>query len=257
MALALQSRPPSMLATPSSRVATGAPTANDDMTAAVFAHELNQPIAAATNLLRGLRLRLRNRANALAAEESAALEKALEQLMFAAGVIGRLRTQGRAGSLRFAPVDMHRVVEAGVALLQPVAERSGIAMNVDGDRRSAQVLADAVALQQVIVNLVRNALEAVRDDAPVSPAVRVRVVVRLREVELQIVDNGPGFPAKSVEDAEKPFASTKPGGTGIGLPLSRAIVEAHGGRLWFTRANDRGTTFHIALPLAGSEGRPS
>jgi C4-dicarboxylate-specific signal transduction histidine kinase len=217
--------------------------------ATTLAHELNQPIGATANLLRGLRSRLARRANALNAEESQALERALEQVMFAARVISRIREFTHSHQPRHAQLDLVALVHASASLLDWDMQRSGARLLLELPEQAVQVRGDEVMLQQVVVNLMRNALDAMRSDPPEQPELALRLVVRASEVELQVCDNGCGLGDEAAAKLFVPFASSKPNGMGIGLSICRSFVELHQGRLWFTRNAERGATFHLSLPL--------
>ncbi len=103
-------------------------------------------------------------------------------------------------------------------------------------------------LQQVIVNLMRNALDALRTDPPEEPQLALRLLARSGEYEIQVCDNGCGLCEAAEQKLFVPFASSKPSGMGIGLSICRSFVELHQGRLWFSRNADRGVTFHLSLP---------
>jgi signal transduction histidine kinase len=216
--------------------------------AATLAHELNQPIGATANLLRGLRARLARRAARLAAEESAALERAIEQVMFASRVIARIREFTHSHQPRHTPVDFARLLRASASLLDWDVRRAGAAVSLELPPDDALVRGDEVMLQQVIVNLVRNALDALRSDPPPAPQVVLRLLLRAAEIELQVCDNGCGLGDEAAARLFVPFASSKPNGMGIGLSICRSFVELHQGRLWFSRNAERGATFHLALP---------
>lgn len=217
--------------------------------ATTLAHELNQPIGAAANLLRGLRSRLSRRASALNGEESQALERSLEQVMFAARVITRIREFTHSHQPRHARLDLVTLVRASASLLDWDLRRSGAHLVLELPEHGVAVRGDEVMLQQVIVNLMRNALDAMRSDPPEQPELALRLVVRASEVELQVCDNGCGLGDDAVAKLFVPFASSKPNGMGIGLSICRSFVELHQGRLWFTRNVGRGATFHLSLPL--------
>jgi two-component system sensor histidine kinase DctS len=120
------------------------------------------------------------------------------------------------------------------------------------------VRGDEVMLQQVIVNLMRNALDALRTDPPEDPRLVLRLLARGQEVEVQVCDNGCGLGDAAEQQLFVPFASTKPSGMGIGLSVCRSFIELHQGRLWFSRNADRGVTFHIGLPVpAAAKGNAS
>ena len=111
------------------------------------------------------------------------------------------------------------------------------------------VLADTVQIQQVVLNLLRNAMEAMNDPACAPRVITLHARAANREsVEISVRDRGTGISAEVEQQLFETFFSTKSFGLGLGLAISRSILESHGGRLWFTRNADRGTTFHIALP---------
>jgi two-component system sensor histidine kinase DctS len=216
--------------------------------ATTLAHELNQPIGATANLLRGLRTRLARRR--LEAEESQALDRAIDQVMFASRVIARIREFTHSHPARRVRVDLAALVRASASLLDWDLHRSGAALALELPEGEVPVHGDEVMLQQVIVNLMRNALDALRTDPPESPQVTLRLYAGAREAELQIRDNGCGLAEDAAARLFVPFASTKPNGMGIGLSICRSFVELHQGRLWFSRNADRGATFHLGLPLS-------
>ena len=121
-------------------------------------------------------------------------------------------------------------------------------MHSDLDGRLARVLADRVQLQQVFMNLMLNAIEAMRDCGG-----ELRVVSRVqsgRQLVISISDTGVGLPEDHIERIFDAFHTTKPQGTGMGLSITRSIVESHGGRVWATRNPGQGATFHFTLPVA-------
>jgi two-component system, LuxR family, sensor kinase FixL len=243
--------------------------------ATTLAHELNQPIGAAANLLRGLRSRLSRRAHAepvpgrsqagspplgggarwrapggpLTTEEAQALERALEQVMFAARVIGRIREFTHSHQPRHTRLDLAALVRASASLLDWDLRRSAAQLVLELPEHAVTVRGDEVMLQQVVVNLMRNALDAMRSDPPEQPELALRLVLRANEAELQVCDNGCGLGDEAAAKLFVPFASSKPNGMGIGLSICRSFVELHQGRLWFTRNAQRGATFHLSLPL--------
>jgi len=220
--------------------------------AATLAHELNQPIGAAANLLRGLRARLARRAAGLDADEAAALDRAIEQVMFASRVIARIREFTHNHQPRHARVDLAALLRASASLLDWDVRRTGARVSLELPEGGAFVRGDEVMLQQVIVNLMRNALDAMRTDPPEEPQLALRLLRRSGEVELQVCDNGCGLEDDAAAKLFVPFASTKPNGMGIGLSICRSFVELHQGRLWFSRNADRGATFHLGLPLVAA-----
>jgi two-component system, LuxR family, sensor kinase FixL len=225
--------------------------------AATLAHELNQPIGAAANLLRGLRTRLARRAGLLDAEEASALDRAIEQVMFASRVIVRIREFTHSHQPRHARIDFGALLRSSASLLDWDVRRTGARVTLEAPDGATFVRGDEVMLQQVIVNLMRNALDAMRTDPPEVPQLALRLVVRPTEVELQVCDNGCGLGDDAAAKLFVPFASSKPTGMGIGLSICRSFVELHQGRLWFSRNAERGATFHLGLPLLPARPSPT
>ena len=225
--------------------------------ATTLAHELNQPIGAAANLLRGLRSRLSRRSSAMNTEEAQALDRAIEQVMFAARVIQRIREFTHSHQPRHTRLDLTAMLRASASLLDWDLRRSRARLALELPEGAVQVRGDAVMLQQVVVNLMRNGLDAMRADPPEKPQLSLRLITRAHEVEVQVCDNGCGLNDETAAKLFVPFASSKPTGMGIGLSICRSFVELHQGRLWFTRNADRGATFHVSLPLTAAAASAS
>lgn len=217
--------------------------------ATTLAHELNQPIGAAANLLRGLRTRLARRRAVLADEESAALDRTLEQVMFAARVIQRIREFTHSHQPRHRSLDLAALLQASASLLDWDLRRTGARLVIERPEGPVPVRGDEVMLQQVLVNLMRNALDAMRADPPAEPTLVLSLERRGHEAELRVRDNGCGLGDDAAARLFVPFTSSKPNGMGIGLAICRSFVELHQGRLWYSRNDDRGATFHVGLPL--------
>lgn len=219
--------------------------------ATTLAHELNQPIGAAANLLRGLRARLVRRE--LGREEAQALDRSIEQVMFASRVISRIREFTHSHQPRHARVDLSALLRSSASLLDWDLRRTGARLTLQLPDEPVLVRGDEVMLQQVVVNLMRNALDAMRTDPPDDPQLCLRLVIAGKEAELQVRDNGCGLGDDAAARLFVPFASSKPTGMGIGLSICRSFVELHQGRLWFSRNPDRGATFHLGLPLMAAK----
>jgi two-component system, LuxR family, sensor kinase FixL len=230
--------------------------------ASTLAHELNQPIGTVANVLRGMRALLaRGAAND---ELLGGVQLALDQALFAARIIARIREYTHSRQPRRERLDLATVVRDSVALLDWEIQRDGVQLQLALSDEPCAVLGDEVMLQQLFVNLLRNALEAMRDNAPDAQGQATRqltlgLVVERGMAQLTVRDNGCGLPKDAQDQLFVPFQSTKPNGMGIGLNVCRSFVELHQGRLWFTpndepaggRAPGRGCTFHVALPLSG------
>jgi len=223
--------------------------------ASTLAHELNQPIGTVANVLRGMRALLaRGAAND---ELTGGVQLALEQALFAARIIARIREYTHSRQPRRDRLDLAAVVRDSVALLDWEIQRDGVQLHLVLTGDACAVLGDEVMLQQLVVNLLRNALEAMRDNPPDAQGRATRhlalgLAVERGMAQLTVRDNGCGLPKDAQDRLFVPFQSTKPNGMGIGLNVCRSFVELHQGRLWFTPNDEaRGCTFHVALPLAG------
>ncbi len=223
--------------------------------ASTLAHELNQPIGTVANVLRGMRALLgRGAAND---ELLGGVQLALDQALFAARIIARIREYTHSRQPRRERLDLAAVLRDSVALLDWEIQRDGVQLERHFTPEPCHVLGDEVMLQQLFVNLLRNALEAMRDNPPDAQGRATRRLSLALRVErgmaqLAVRDNGCGLPKDAQDQLFVPFQSTKPNGMGIGLNVCRSFVELHQGRLWFTpndEPSERGCTFHVALPL--------
>jgi two-component system, LuxR family, sensor kinase FixL len=217
--------------------------------ASALAHELNQPLAALTNYLQTVR-----RSLAAPDENSARLEnivgKALDQAFLAAQIVRRIREFVHKGKSQRRAEKLNRVVEEALALAIVGTERHGVRIAVNFERHPALVLIDKVQIQQVVLNLVRNAIEAMEHSEPRELLVVTSAPRGSRSAVIKIVDTGPGIAADIAERLFEPFVSTKEGGLGLGLSICREIVEAHGGQILAAPNLPRGAVFSITLPTA-------
>ncbi len=217
-----------------------------------LAHELNQPLAAVVNYAKGAVRRLK-KGSVEPGELLAALEQAALQAERAAAIVRRVRAFIRKEAPRHAALDCNKIVRETAGLMAADAERAGARLVLDLAKPPPRVRADAVQLEQVIVNLVRNAIEAMAEsDSPVRDiTVRTLPAAVGGAVEITVEDTGPGLPADARERLFDPFFTTKADGLGLGLSISQSIVEAHGGRLTATARPGGGMVFRFALPAAG------
>jgi C4-dicarboxylate-specific signal transduction histidine kinase/ABC-type uncharacterized transport system substrate-binding protein len=213
---------------------------------ASLAHELNQPLTAvAMNAQAGRRL--------LPPGADPELDEILADIgrdaSRAGEVIQRLRALLRKGEPERKPLDINELVTGVAALVRHDVEHALVSLRLTYDDRLPPVWGDAVQLQQVILNLLLNACDALARVPTGSRAIDVttqrdgpaRVVVRVR-------DSGVGVPESALASIFEPFVTTKAQGLGMGLAISRSIIEAHGGRIWATRNEDHGLTLHVELP---------
>jgi len=229
--------------------------------AASIAHEVNQPLAAiVADAFAGL--------NWLAADHPR-LDHAREALAAivkeghrAADVIQRLRQLARKTEPQKSLVNLEGVIQDVLSLVRPELRRHDVSLTVDLASTLPPVLGDPIQLRQVILNVVMNALDAMAEvvDRPRELVVRSSQPDR-DYVTIDVQDTGFGIPATHLEDVFNAFFTTKPGGMGMGLSISRSIIEAHGGRLWATPNASHGVTFHFSIPgetgAARLGGRPT
>jgi two-component system sensor kinase FixL len=214
--------------------------------AAALAHELNQPLGAAANFVNAARTTLRAGTRDATERALPRLEKAAEQTVRAGAILRRLRDFVSRGEADKRVVNAQRLVEDAVALALVGKRDPELRVRLAFDPSDPSILADPVQIQQVIFNLVRNALEAMTERSPREILVTTTAVSGA-EVEISVADSGPGLPSDP-ETLFKPFASSKPTGMGIGLSICRAIVEAHGGHLRAEPRPGGGALFRFTVP---------
>jgi two-component system sensor kinase FixL len=215
-----------------------------------LAHELNQPLAAVANYITGSRRLLADAPGPAAAKVEGALERAAEQVMRAGQIIRRLRdfVSRRAAERR--PERLSKLVEEASALGLVGARENGVELKFRLDPEHDHINVDRVQIEQVLVNLLRNGIDSME-------AVERRVLTvssRLRAprlIEIAVSDTGAGIAPDALARLFDPFFTTKPAGLGVGLSISRGIVEAHGGQMWAENNEDGGATFRFTLPLRG------
>jgi two-component system, LuxR family, sensor kinase FixL len=219
--------------------------------AAAIAHEVNQPLSAAGTYSRIV-------AEGLEAETlsdpslAATAQKAAAQIERAATVIRRLRALVRLGRSDMSPVCIARVVHEALDLVRPVLERSSIAISVEVENGLPPVMADRIQIEQMLINLLRNAAEAIAGSARPGGRISLEAVkTGPRLLEIRVRDTGPGFPAGLANGEPVLFASSKADGLGVGLSLCRSIAEAHGGRLRVESCTG-GALASFTLPIAES-----
>jgi signal transduction histidine kinase len=221
---------------------------------ASLAHEIKQPIGAAvTNAEACLRLLDRDEPDLPEARE-AALEM-VRDAKRAADIIDRVRSLYQKGSSEPAMVDVNEVIGEMVVMLRSEANRHSVSMRADLAEGLPTVMADRVQLQQALMNLMLNGIEAM-NDASGELSVRSKTTED-GQLLISVSDCGVGLPVKQVERIFDAFFTTKPHGTGMGLSISRTIIESYGGHLWATPNAERGATFHFTLPTEVKASSPS
>jgi C4-dicarboxylate-specific signal transduction histidine kinase len=220
--------------------------------AATLAHELNQPLAAIVNYLNGS-LRLVDQAGGPVQVERALLA-ARTQAEHAAAVISRVREFVRAREPRRDAQDLATIAATVLELLRLEAERQQLRIDLALSDALPAVYADRVMVEQVLLNLVKNAIEAMREIPPAQRGLRIEGRVNLDgEIEVRVCDRGASLSEAESEQLFSPFYTTKADGLGIGLAICRSIIEYHEGRLFFEPREGGGSVFGFTLPRA--EGR--
>ncbi|PZO64014.1 MAG: hypothetical protein DI635_07115 [Pseudoxanthomonas suwonensis] len=217
--------------------------------AATLAHELNQPLAAIVNYLNGS-LRLLQRAGG-PAQVDRALQAARTQAEHASSVIARVREFVRAREPRRDAHAPGQIVATVLELLRLEAERNQLRIDLALNPHLPDVYADRVMVEQVLLNLVKNGIEAMREQPASQRELRVEGRVNLDgEVEIRVCDRGHGLGSATQDQLFSPFFSTKSDGLGIGLAICRSIIEYHEGRLFFEPRPGGGSVFGFTLPTA-------
>jgi PAS domain S-box-containing protein len=212
---------------------------------ASLAHEIKQPIGAAvTNADACVRLLDRDQPD-LPEARDAALEMAKDARR-AAEIIDRVRSLYHKGSSQLETIEVNEVISEMVVMLQNEANRHSVTIRTDLAEGLPKVMADRVQLQQVLLNLMLNGIEAIRDT---SGELTIKSKVGDdSQLLISVTDTGVGLPTENAEQIFNPFFTTKSQGTGLGLAITRSIVESHGGRIWATGNSGRGATFSFTLP---------
>ncbi len=221
--------------------------------AAGLAHELNQPLAAITNFANGISRRLRSGEGKLD-DLQCATELIGKQALRAGDIIRKMRRMVKNVPPLKSRVDVTEVIGEAITLLPVGCQMDGIIMKQEFPDSLPPVLADSVQIQQVILNLTLNGLEAMKEQGCCPSRLTIRGARAERDtVEITVEDTAARLPADNFERMFDPFFTTKADGLGMGLTISRSIVEAHGGRLWATSEAYTGTTFHFTLPISAQD----
>jgi two-component system sensor kinase FixL len=214
--------------------------------ASTLAHELNQPLSAISNYMKGSRRLLEKSSESTAALLRDAMEKASEQALRAGQIIKRLRDFVSRGETERRVENARKLVEEASALALVGARNQGVRVKYEFDPAADLVLADRVQIQQVLLNLMRNAVEAMETSER-----RELTIATAKDSEdtvaISVADTGCGISSEASNQLFQPFFTTKRQGMGVGLSISRTIVEAHGGRLEALPNAGGGTIFRLTL----------
>lgn len=223
-------------------------TALGEMSTAL-AHELNTPLSTISNYLSGVQHLLEGQPDALSRKVRNGVSKAIEEVLRSGEIIRRLRNFVTRGETAQRVESVTKLVEEASALALVGARQLGIRVTLSLDRSADLVLVDKVQVQQVLLNLIRNAVETMADSER-----RVLTLssapTRDEKVEIRVSDTGPGLSPEVAARLFQPFVTSKPQGMGVGLSICRTIVEAQGGQIWASANPGGGTVFHVTVPLA-------
>jgi PAS domain S-box-containing protein len=220
--------------------------------AASLAHEIKQPIAAAITSANSCIEWLAHEPPNLDRARAAAtrIDKYGNR---AAEIIDRIRSFYKKSPPQRELVDVNGIIQEILTLLEAEATRSSIATRTELAAELPKIMADPVQLQQVFMNLMLNAVEAMKE---LGGELRVKSQMQDSQVLFSVSDTGVGLPTEKMDQIFSAFYTTKPQGSGMGLAISRSIVESHGGRLWATSNAGRGATFYFTLPIQVTESSP-
>lgn len=224
-------------------------TAMGELVASIV-HEINQPLGSA---LTGANAALRwlDRARPDIEEVRAALEGIVIDATRAGAIVRSLYALARKSGPQMKRFDLSEVVCEVLEILRGEVERLGIDIHYDSTADSCEVCGDRVQIQQVVLNLIVNAMEAMRNDAEPHKQLKLGAAYsRCGQVVLSVIDSGPGMANDIADKAFEPFVSTKATGLGMGLAISRSIAESHGGTLTCVPNLPRGMRFDFTLPAA-------
>ena len=221
--------------------------------AAALAHELNQPVTAIANSLGAAKRLLARGTPGAVAFAGEVMSEALEQSLRAGQIVSRLRNFLTRGDMEVRVENVAAMIEEASALALIGSNAAGVQLRVLLDPAAPLILADRTEIQQVLINLMLNALDAMKgmDRRPLS---LITTLKRPDVVEFAVVDSGAGIDPEIRDRIFEPFVTTKRNGMGIGLAVSRSIIERHGGRLRCDPNPDGGTIFSFTLTAVSSEG---
>ncbi len=217
-----------------------------------LAHELNQPLSAIAGFVEASAVLIDRLDGEVPDRVREFMDKAVAQTHRAGAVIRRLRELTRKGACRRSIEDVNAVVEDTCAFAALGTATEGVDVEVDLEPDLPPVLIDSVQVQQVLLNLVRNSIDALSGRE--TGAISIATARRSDVVEVVVSDTGPGVPPEVRERLFEPFVSTKPDGIGIGLSICRTIVEAHGGEIFFDTGAGNGSTFRFTIPISVENG---
>ncbi|WQO29802.1 PAS domain S-box protein [Microvirga lotononidis] len=222
-----------------------------------LAHEINQPLTAITSYLKGCGMILNGIEGDKIALVRHAVNEAAEEALRAGEVIRQLREFVARGGSEHQIEGLQRLVEEAGALALVGAKEQEVKVEFDFPPDDPLVFVNRVQIQQVLLNLIRNAIEAMQDVRQRELTIGARTLPAESLVQISVRDTGSGIPPEILKNLFKPFTTTKQSGMGVGLSISRTIVESHGGKIWAESVPGEGTTFHFTLRTIDMEDMAS
>ena len=222
--------------------------------ASSLAHELNQPLSAIANYCAGCVKRMQA-GNYKLDDLLAAMQKASDQAERAGKIIRRMRDMVKKSDPKREPIALAELIEETRAFADIEAQRNGTQIVVDLPENLPKIVVDRIMIEQVLLNLIRNGIEAMND----VPFERRLLSLQARPaaerlLEVTVTDQGHGLAEENIEKIFAPFYTTKPEGMGIGLAICRSIIEFHQGRLWVEPRREGGSAFHFTVPIDENHG---
>jgi len=221
--------------------------------ASTLAHEINQPLSAISNYLQGCGRLLESVDHPNVPKIRDALAETTKQTLRAGHIIRQLREFVARGETEKRPENLSKLVEEASALALVGAPEEGVRPRFSFESHTNSVLVEKVQIQQVLLNLMRNAIEAMHDSGQKELLVATKAVDG-DMVEVSVADTGAGISEEIADRLFQPFVTTKPTGMGVGLSISKRIIEAHGGKLWVELNPGGGTVFRFTLQQASDAG---
>jgi len=219
--------------------------------ATTLAHEINQPLSAISNYVRGINRRVK-KGNIDFDQLSGVLDLISSEVDRVSGIISHMRQFVRKGEPHRSSADLGELIQGVMELVQADVRRSRIDVRLELDDDIPIVLVDPIQIEQVVVNVVRNAIESMSENSDHERTLRISTRLSAdREVEIAVSDTGGGLDPNADAQVFDAFYTTKTDGLGMGLAISRSIIEAHGGRIWVAPNLPQGTIVQCTIPLPG------
>ncbi len=221
--------------------------------ASTLAHEINQPLTAIANYLKGCRRILQRMDGSEVPMLEGAVNQAAEQALRAGQVIRHLREFVTRGEIERHIENLPKLIQEASALALVGAREKGVRVSFRLDSNAPLVLADRIQIQQVLLNLIRNAIEAMQEQPRRELVIATQALPSGDFVEISVSDTGTGIEQDVLQRLFQPFVTTKKHGMGVGLSICRTIVESHGGKIWIESDLGKGTTFRFTLRAVSQE----